>query len=175
MANTTWNLDTAHSEIQFKVKHMMIATVTGAFKNFTASVSSNGDDFDQATVAFSAEIASIDTGNEQRDAHLRSADFFDAEQFPNLVFSDGIIQKKGDDYVLKGTLTIKDIAHPVSLDVEFGGIGTDPWGNTKAGFTLSGKINRKYWGLNWNAALETGGVLVSEDVRLQGEIQLAKA
>jgi polyisoprenoid-binding protein YceI len=175
MANTTWNLDTAHSEIQFKVKHMMIATVTGAFKNFTASVSSNGDDFDLATVAFSAEIASIDTGNEQRDAHLRSADFFDAEQFPNLVFSDGIIHKKGDDYVLNGTLTIKDTAHPVSLNVEFGGIGTDPWGNTKAGFTLSGKINRKDWGLNWNAALETGGVLVSEDVRLQGEIQLAKA
>jgi polyisoprenoid-binding protein YceI len=175
MATTAWNLDTAHSEIQFKVRHMMIATVTGAFKSFSASVASNGDDFDQASVSFSAAIASIDTGNEQRDAHLRSADFFDAEQFPELVFSNGTLQKKGDDYTLNGTLTIKDVSHPVSLQVEFGGVGTDPWGNTKAGFTISGKINRKDWGLNWNAALETGGVLVSEDVRLQGEIQLAKA
>jgi polyisoprenoid-binding protein YceI len=176
MATTKWALDAAHSEIQFKVKHMMIATVTGSFKSFQADVTTEGDDFTTAKIAFSADIASVDTGNEQRDGHLRSADFFDAEQFPVLAFSDGKLAPNGDNvFKLTGTLSIRGVSQPVTLDAEFGGVGVDPWGNTKAGFTLSGKINRKDWGLNWNAALEAGGVLVSEDVRLLGEIQLSKA
>lgn len=176
MTKTKWALDPAHSEIQFKVKHMMITTVTGAFKSFNAEVETEGDDFSTAQIGFSADTASVDTGNEQRDGHLRSGDFFDAETYPALSFKAGKLQPKGsgDDYQLTGELTIRDTTRPVTLDVEFGGIGTDPWGNTKAGFTLSGKINRKEWGLNWNAALEAGGVLVSEDVRLMGEIQLTK-
>jgi len=176
MATTKWTLDPAHSEIQFKVKHMMITTVTGAFKNFDAEVQTNGDDFSTADIGFSADTASVDTGNQQRDEHLRSGDFFDAEQYPKLSFKANKLEPKGSngDYQLSGELTIRDTTRPVTLDVEFGGIGTDPWGNTKAGFTLSGKINRKEWGLNWNAALEAGGVLVSDDVRLLGEIQLTK-
>lgn len=176
MATTKWALDPAHSEIQFKVKHMMITTVTGAFKNFNVEVETEGDDFSTANVGFSAETASVDTGSEQRDGHLRSGDFFDAENFPVLAFKAAKLQPKGDDgeYQLTGELTIKETTRPVTLNVEFGGIGADPWGNTKAGFTLSGKINRKDWGLNWNAALEAGGVLVSDDVRLLGEIQLTK-
>lgn len=176
MATTKWALDAAHSEIQFKVKHMMIATVTGSFKVFQAEVTTEGEDFSTAQIAFSAETASVDTGNEQRDGHLRSADFFDSEQFPTINFSGGKLSAKGDDeFKLTGELSIRGVSLPVTLDAEFGGVGVDPWGNTKAGFTLSGKINRKDWGLNWNAALEAGGVLVSEDVRLLGEIQLAKA
>lgn len=176
MTKTKWALDPAHSEIQFKVKHMMITTVTGAFKSFNAEVETEGDDFSTAQIGFSADTASVDTGNEQRDGHLRSGDFFDAETYPALSFKAGKLQPKGsgDDYQLMGELTIRDTTRPVTLDVEFGGVGTDPWGNTKAGFTLSGKINRKEWGLNWNAALEAGGVLVSDDVRLMGEIQLTK-
>ncbi len=176
MATTKWALDPAHSEIQFKVKHMMITTVTGAFKSFNAEVKTEGDDFSTAEIAFSAETASVDTGSEQRDGHLRSGDFFDSDNHPVLTFNAGKLQPKGSDgdYQLSGELSIRGVTKPVTLDVEFGGIGTDPWGNTKAGFTLAGKINRKEWGLNWNAALEAGGVLVSEEVRLLGEIQLTK-
>ena len=177
MAKTNWALDLAHSEIQFKVKHMMIATVTGGFDRFNVTVETEEDDFSTAQISFSAETASINTGSEQRDGHLQSADFFDAEQFPALNFEGtAFTPTTGDgNYKLEGNLTIKSITKPVTLDVEFGGVGKDPWGNTKAGFTLSGKINRKDWDLNWNAALEAGGVLVSEEVRLLGEIQLAKA
>lgn len=176
MAKTTWALDLAHSEIQFKVKHMMITTVTGGFDRFNVAVETEGDDFSSASISFSAETASINTGSEQRDGHLQSADFFDAEQFPTLQFEGTSFKPAGNNgnYILEGNLTIKSITKPVTLDVEFGGVGKDPWGNTKAGFTLSGKINRKDWDLNWNAALEAGGVLVSEEVRLLGEIQLAK-
>ncbi len=173
MSKTTWALDPAHSEIQFKVKHMMIATVTGKFDRFNVEVAADGDDFSNADISFSAETASVNTGSEQRDGHLQSPDFFDAATYPNLSFKATSYDAASGE--LKGDLTIKDTTKPVTLEAEFGGIGKDPWGNTKAGFTLSGKINRKEWGLNWNAALETGGVLVSEDVRLLGEIQLVKA
>lgn len=173
MATTKWVLDPAHSEIQFKVKHMMITTVTGNFDRFNVEVESEGDDFSKASIQFSAETASVNTGNEQRDGHLRSADFFDAENHESLVFKAKSYSPANNQ--LQGDLTIKGITHPVTLEAEFGGIGQDPWGNTKAGFTLSGKINRKDWGLNWNAALEAGGVLVSDEVRLLGEIQLTKS
>ncbi|MDR6785791.1 polyisoprenoid-binding protein YceI [Pedobacter africanus] len=174
MATTNWALDPAHSELQFKVKHLMITTVTGSLKSLNASLTSPSDDFEDASVKFEAETASIDTGNNDRDNHLKSGDFFDADQFPKITFESTSLEKDDDDYKLKGNLTIKGITKPVKLDVEFGGIATDPWGNTKAGFTISGKINRTDFGLTWNAALETGGVMVSEDVKILGELQFVK-
>lgn len=174
MATTKWALDPTHSELQFKVKHLMITTVTGSMKSITAELTSEGDDFHNAHVSFEADLNSLDTGNTDRDNHLKSGDFFDAEQFPKISFSSTSIEKDGDDLDVKGDLTIKGITKPAKFSVEFGGIATDPWGNTKAGFTLSGKINRTEFGLTWNAALETGGVMVSEDVRLLGELQFVK-
>lgn len=174
MATTQWALDPTHSELQFKVKHLMITTVTGSLKTISATLASEGDDFEDAKVSFEAEIGSIDTGNTDRDNHLKSGDFFDAEQFPKVTFESTSVTKDGDDYVLNGNLTIKDTTKPVKLNAEFGGIATDPWGNTKAGFTLSGKINRTDFGLTWNAALETGGVMVSEEVKIAGELQFVK-
>lgn len=174
MATTTWTLDPAHSELQFKVKHLMITTVTGSLKIFNASLTSPSDDFENAKVSFEAETGSIDTSNKDRDNHLKSGDFFDTETYPAIKFESDSLSKDGDDYTLKGNLTIKDVTKPVKINVEFGGIATDPWGNTKAGFTLSGKINRSDFGLTWNAALETGGVMVSEDVKILGELQFVK-
>lgn len=174
MATTQWILDPTHSELQFKVKHLMITTVTGSLKTFNASLSADSDEFDNASISFEAETGSIDTGNTDRDNHLKSADFFDSAQFPIISFISSSLAKDGEDYVLKGDLTIKGVTKPVKLNAEFGGIATDPWGNTKAGFTLSGKINRTDFGLTWNAALETGGVMVSEDVKIVGELQFVK-
>jgi polyisoprenoid-binding protein YceI len=174
MATTKWTLDPTHSELEFKVKHLMISTVTGSIKTISADLTSEGDDFENANISFEGDINSIDTKNTDRDNHLKSADFFDAEQFPKISFKSTSVVKDGSDYVVKGDLTIKGITNPAKFDVEFGGIANDPWGNTKAGFTLTGKINRTQFGLTWNAALETGGVMVSEDVRLQGELQFVK-
>jgi len=174
MATTKWALDPTHSELQFKVKHLMITTVTGSIKSFTAELTSEGDEFTNADISFSGEINSIDTGNGDRDGHLKSGDFFDAEKYPTITFKSTSVEKDGSGYVVKGDLTIKDVTKAVKLIAEFGGIATDPWGNTKAGFTLSGKINRTEFGLTWNAALETGGVMVSEDVKLLGELQFVK-
>jgi polyisoprenoid-binding protein YceI len=174
MASTKWTLDPTHSELQFKVKHLMITTVTGSLKSFSAELVSTGDDFTNGEISFSGDLSSIDTGNTDRDNHLKSGDFFDAEQFPTMSFKSTSVEKDGDDYVVNGNLTIKDQTKPLKLNAEFGGIATDPWGNTKAGFTLSGKINRSEFGLTWNAALETGGVMVSEEVKIVGELQFIK-
>lgn len=174
MAATKWALDPTHSELQFKVKHLMITTVTGSIKSFSADLSSEGDDFSNAEISFSGEINSIETNNSDRDQHLKGGDFFDAEKFPTMTFKSTIIEKDSDDYLVTGNLTIKDVTKTVKLNAEFGGIATDPWGNTKAGFTLSGKINRTEFGLTWNAALETGGVMVSEEVKILGELQFVK-
>jgi len=174
MATTKWTLDPTHSELQFKVKHLMITTVTGGLNSFSAELTSEGDEFTNATISFSGELGSLDTGNADRDAHLKSGDFFDAEQFPTMEFTSTSMEKDGDDYLVKGDLTVKGVTKPVKLTAEFGGIATDPWGNTKAGFTLSAKINRTDFGLTWNAALETGGVMVSEEVRILGELQFVK-
>lgn len=172
-AKTKWVLDAAHSELTFKVKHMMIANVKGEFINFSVEV--DGDDILKSTLSVSVDASSINTNNTDRDNHLKSADFFDVETHKELSFkSNSFKQKDDDEYELKGLLTIKGISKEVALDVEFGGINKDPWGNEKAGFSVEGKINRKDWGLNWNAALETGGVLVSEDVKIFGEIQFLK-
>jgi polyisoprenoid-binding protein YceI len=175
MSTTKWVLDPTHSEIQFKVKHLMITTVTGYFREFSASAESDSEDFSNAKISFEAKTASIDTNNADRDTHLKSGDFFESGKYPVLKFQSTGMNKSGDgEFKLTGDLTIKDVTKPVTLDVEFGGIMKDPYGNQKAGFSLSGKINRKDWGLNWNTTLETGGVLVSDEVRIFCEIQLVK-
>lgn len=173
MATTTWTIDPAHTEIQFKAKHLMISTVTGSFSTFDARIETEGDDFTTAKIRFTTDTASLTTGNEQRDGHLRSADFFDVETYPSMRFTSTRIEQNGT-MKLHGELTIKDVTKPVVLDMEFAGIEKDPWENTKAGFTLSGKVNRKDWGLNWNTLLESGGLLVSDDIRILCEVELTK-
>ena len=175
METTKWSLDPMHSEINFKVKHMMIANVSGSFNKFTIEASTEGNDFAKSAIHFTAETASIDTNNEQRDGHLRSPEFFDAEKFPQIKFDSTSLEKKNEEeFLLHGHLTVKDQTKPVTMTVHFGGIGKDPYGNTKAGFTVEGKINRKDFGLSWNAPLETGGVLVGEELKIQAEIQMLK-
>jgi polyisoprenoid-binding protein YceI len=175
ITQSKWTLDTAHSEIGFKVKHMMITNVSGSFENFNLKVVTDGSDFSTAKIDFTTDVASITTGNNDRDNHLKSPDFFDAERFPQIRFSSGKIEQKDEEtFILQGNLTIKETTKPVTLNLGLGGTGKDPWGNQKVGFTFSGKINRTDFGLKWNAALETGGVLVSEEVKLFGEIQLVK-
>lgn len=172
---TKWNLDATHSEIGFKVKHMMITNVSGSFGKYDIKVETENKDFTTGSIVFTAAVDSITTGSADRDNHLKSGDFFDAAQYPELRFvSKSMTKKDEDSYELIGDLTIRDITRPVKFNVEHGGIGKDPWGNEKAGFTLTGKINRTDFNLNWNAALETGGVLVSEEVRLYADVQLVK-
>lgn len=166
---TKWNLDTTHSEITFKVRHMMISNVKGAFNTFTAEVEAEDDTFKNAKVSATIQTDSIDTNNADRDTHLKSADFFNAEQNPTITFESSSLNDN-----VTGHLTINGVTKPVQLEVEFGGINQDPWGNTKAGFTFEGKIKRSDFGLNWNAALETGGVLVSDEVKIAGELQFVK-
>lgn len=172
---TKWAHDQAHSEIGFRVKHLMITNVKGSFKEYNIDMETYGDDFSDAKIKFSMNPASIDTGDEKRDAHLRSADFFYVEKFSEITFVGDKIEKLSNEtFKLYGDLSMRGITKQVVLDVEFAGMMKDPWGNTKAGFTVNGKINRKDWGLNWNAALETGGVLVSDEVRINCDIQLIK-
>lgn len=171
MEKKTWKIDAAHSEITFKVKHMMITNVTGTFTRFDAQLTADSDEFKNAAIAFSAETASVNTGNDDRDNHLKSGDFFDAEKYPKLSFVSS--EYNATSGKVTGELTIRDVTKTVTFDVDFGGVNKDPWGNMKAGFTLSGKINRKDFGLNWNAALEAGGVLVSDEVRINCEVQFA--
>lgn len=167
MSTKKWTIDAAHSEIHFKVKHLMINTVTGSFKKFDATLENSADDFSDAKISFTADLASIDTGMEQRDNHLKSDDFFNAEKYPQLKFESTSFTKTGDDkYKLKGNITIRETTKPIELDVEYGGQMVDFYGNTKAGFELSGKISRKEFGLNWNGITEAGGVVVSDDVKL---------
>ena len=173
---TKWVIDPAHSEIGFKAKYLMFTNVRGSFKEFDASIYTTGEDFLSAEVDFWINPASIKTGDEKRDAHLRSADFFDVENFKEINFTGNTYERIDNEsrYKLYGDLTIKGIKKQIKLDVEFGGVVKDPWGNPKAVFNINGKINRKDWELTWNAALETGGVLVSEDVWINCEVQLVK-
>ncbi len=172
---TIWGIDTAHSEIHFKVKHMMVSTVTGAFNEFEGKVEASGDDFEQASITFTADVNSIDTRNQQRDDHLKSDDFFNAEQFPVLSFASKSFAKKNEEeYELIGDLTIRETTREVALKTTYNGTAVDPYGATKAGFEISGKINRKDFGLQWNAITETGGVVVSDEVKLVLNIQLVK-
>lgn len=171
----TWILDPAHSEIQFKVKHLMITTVTGYFKKFDLQVETETDDFTTASkIEFTADIDSIDTNNDQRDTHLKSADFFNTEEHGQLIFKGKGYSANGDEATLEGYLTIRGTTKPIKLKVEYGGTVVDPYGQTKAGFTVTGKISRKEYGLTWNAVTEAGQVVVSDDIRILCEIQLVK-
>jgi polyisoprenoid-binding protein YceI len=174
MATTKWTLDPTHSEITFKVKHLMISNVKGEFQKFDIIV--DGDDITKAQIDVNIDAASINTNSPDRDTHLKSADFFDAEKYPTLNFKGkGLTPVSGDEYTITGDLTMRGVTKPVTFNVELGGTSKDPWGNEKQGYSVEGKINRKDFGLNWNAALETGGVLVSEDVKLFAELQFVKS
>lgn len=172
---TTWNIDPTHSEIQFKVKHLVISTVTGHFRQFAGTVETEGDDFATGSIHFEADTASVDTNQTQRDEHLRSAEFFDSEQYPKMTFQSTRVEKTGDEsYRITGDLTIKGITRPVELKAEYGGSMTDFYGNYKSGFEISGKINRKEFGLTWDAVTEAGGIVVGDDVKLALNVQIAR-
>lgn len=172
---TKWVIDPMHSEVQFKVKHLVISTVTGYFHKYDADFTSSKEDFSDAKVTFTADINSITTNNEQRDTHLKSDDFFNAEQHPKMTFVSKELKKTGDDkYKLIGDLTIRDVTKTVELDVEYGGTMVDPYGNTKVGFEVTGTINRKEYGLKWDAVTEAGGAVVSDKVKLIANVQFAK-
>lgn len=173
MNTTKWSIDSTHSEVSFKVKHLVISTVTGFFREFEGAAESDSDSFEGAKVTFAANIDSIDTNQKDRDAHLKSADFFDAENHPKLTFA-GQVAKVGGDYKLVGDLEIRGNKKEVELDVEFGGVVADPWGQTKAGFEIEGKISRKEFGLAWSAVTEAGSIVVSDQVRLHLSVQLVK-
>jgi polyisoprenoid-binding protein YceI len=171
---TTWGIDPTHTEVQFKVKHLVIATVTGSFKKFSGSVESESEDFDGAQVSFSLDANSVDTNQPDRDTHLKSPDFFAAEQYPTIDFTGLLTKVEGSEYTLDGALTIRGTTKAIVLDVDSGGTVVDPWGNTKAGFEISGKLNRKDFGLSWNALTEAGGMVVSEEVKLHINAELTK-
>ncbi|RZJ74211.1 MAG: polyisoprenoid-binding protein [Flavobacterium sp.] len=171
---TRWVLDPMHSEVQFKVKHLVISTVTGSFKSFEANLETENEDFTGAKIQFRLNVKSLDTNQEQRDNHLKSADFFSAEQYPKISFASSSFIKDGEAYTLVGNLTIKDVTNPVSLAVEHGGIAGDFHGNTKAGFQISGKINRKEFGLLWDGVTEAGSIIVGEEVKLLINVQFVK-
>lgn len=171
-----WIIDPSHSEIAFKIKHLMITNVRGVFREFDASIYTTGEDFMTSEVDFFMNPASVDTGDAKRDEHIKGADFFDVEKHKQISFVGDTIEKGGNkkSYVLYGNLTIKGISKQIKLNVEFTGVMKDPWENEKAGFNVTGKINRKDWGLNWNSLLETGGVMLSDDVNIICEVQLVK-
>ncbi|HEY9195952.1 MAG TPA: YceI family protein [Mucilaginibacter sp.] len=175
MSTVKWKLDPAHSELTFKVRHLMISTVTGHFRKIDLEVETVDDDFTRATnIRFTADVDSIDTNNEQRDTHLKSADFFHGEEHSQLVFVGDSFESDGDDAKLHGNLTVKGTTKPIVVNVEFGGITVDPYGQTKAGFTVTGKISRSAFGLTWSAVTEAGSVVVGDDVKFNAEIQLIK-
>ncbi|MBX3254440.1 MAG: YceI family protein [Chitinophagaceae bacterium] len=175
MSTTKWVIDPAHSEIEFKIRHLMITNVTGSFKSFSSEVETEGEAFDTAKILFTGKVDSITTGNEQRDGHLKSADFFDVEKYPEFTFKSTGFKKTGEgDFELPGDLTLHGITRPVKLQVEAGGVVKDPYGQVKAGFSVTGKINRKDYGLNWSAVTEAGGVVVGDEVKIQAEVQYVK-
>ena len=174
-ALTTWTVDASHSEVGFAVKHLMIATVRGRFGSVAGTVTFAQGDYSQARADVTIDAASIDTREDKRDAHLRSADFFDVERFPALTFKSRRVEAiTGDRFLLVGDLTIRDVTREVSLDITVEGFQKDPWGNQKAAFTAATKISRTDFGLTWNTALETGGVLVGDDVKISLDVQLLK-
>jgi polyisoprenoid-binding protein YceI len=174
MATTKWVLDPMHSEVQFKVKHLVISTVTGSFRKFEGEVVTESEDFQDSEIDFSLDVDSVDTTQEARDQHLKSAEFFDAATYPKISFKSTSLTKNGSDYKLVGDLTIKDVTKPVTLDVEFGGSAADFYGQTKAGFEITGKINRKEFGLTWDSITEAGSIVVGEDIKLIINAQFTK-
>ena len=173
---TKWVLDPMHSEVQFKIKHLVISTVTGSFKTFAGSMESAGDDnFENAQVEFSLDVDSIDTNQEQRDGHLKSEEFFDAAKFPHIKFvSTSFVKEDDNKYKLTGNLTMKEVTKPVTLEAEYGGSAVDFYGNHKAGFEVTGKVNRKDFGLTWGAVTEAGSIVLGDDVKLIINVQFAK-
>ena len=174
MVKTKWIVDPTHSEVHFKVKHLVISTVTGTFNVFDGGLETENDDFTDAKINFSLDVATVDTNQEQRDEHLKSAEFFDSAQYPQISFISTSFTKEGDDYELLGDLTIRDVTRRVKLDVEFGGSATDFYGNEKVGFEIKGKINRKDFGLTWSGITEAGAIVVGEDIKLSINLQFAK-
>ena len=173
MKTTKWAIDPAHSEITFKVKHLMISNVKGEFKTFQANI--DGEDFTKSTISAIIDASSLSTNNNDRDTHLKSPDFFEIEKYPEITFVSTSIKKVDDDeFKLVGDLTIKGTTKEITLDTEFGGFMKDPYGNEKAGFSINGKLNRKDFGLNWNAALEAGGVMVGNEIKINAEVQFIK-
>lgn len=171
----TYKIDVDHSDIMFKVKHLMISTVTGIFKKFDATLEFHQPEMTDAKVWFEADIDSIDTKNEQRDAHLKSDDFFNAERFPKLTFNSTGIKKISDqEYILMGDFTVRDITKPIELKIEYNGEVTDPWGHKRLGFEVHGKLNRKEYGLKWSAVTEAGGVVVGDEVKLIMNVEMVK-
>ena len=166
----TWTLDTAHSSVGFTVRHMMVSKVRGRFGDFSADIVTAENPL-ESTLTATVQMASIDTGDEGRDGHLRTNDFFDIEEHPTMTFTSTGITGSGTDYEVTGDLTIKGVTKPVTFDLEFGGVGKDPWGNTRAGFTLTGTINRKDFNMAYNAVLETGGIMVGEKVSVELDIE----
>jgi polyisoprenoid-binding protein YceI len=176
MTNTKWAVDATHSSVDFSVRHMMFTNVKGTFNNFNATVEANPADLTTANIEFTVETASVDTHNKDRDGHLVSADFFDVENYPTMTFRATSIEKTDEaEYNVTGDLTLRGVTKPETFAVTFDGQGKDPWGNEKVGFSAEGSINRSDYGLVWNAALETGGVLVAEKVKINLQIQAAKA
>jgi len=175
MSNTKWVIDPTHSEVGFKIKHLMITNVSGKFEGFEAEVQTEDEDFATARIEAKIKTGSINTNNLQRDEHLRNSDFFEVEKHPEILFTSTRIEKiDKDNFVLHGNITLKGITKPVRLNVEYSGKTKDPWGNQKAGFVITGKINRNEFGLSFNAALETGGLVLGEEVKINSEIQLVK-
>jgi len=171
----TFKIDATHSEIGFKIKHLVISTVSGNFSKFDATMECENNDFTDAKVSFEANVDGITTGNAQRDEHLKSEDFFHAGEYPKIIFNSTSIEKKGDDeYTLHGDLSIRGVTKNIALKVEHGGSVIDPWGQSKEGFDISGKISRKEFGLKWSALTEAGGAVVSDDVRLIMSVQMVK-
>ncbi len=173
--SVVWKIDPAHSEIEFKAKHLMITTVKGHFKEFDAEVVTENDDFNTATlIRFTADINSIDTNNEQRDTHLKSSDFFNAEQYRRIEFLGTRYEALGSEATLQGNLTIRGITKPVTLEADYGGTVVDSYGQKKVGFTIKGRISRKEFGLLWNAVTEAGSVVVGDEIRIEGDLQLIR-
>lgn len=173
---TKWNLDKSHSEIKFKAKHLMITTISGQFENYSIDVEMEDDDFSTAKVNYTAEIKSIKTGDANRDGHMLGDDFFNAELFPEMKFSSTSSVKTGDkSFDISGLLSLRDVTKEITLHATLEGIAKDPWGNTKAAIQISGKINRKDYGLKFHVLTDTGGILVSDEIKLDGEIQFIKA
>ncbi|RAJ83607.1 polyisoprenoid-binding protein YceI [Chitinophaga dinghuensis] len=171
----TWKIDPVHSDIEFKIRHLMITNVTGYFNKYDATVESSNDDFSDAKISFTADVTGISTKNEQRDQHLQSEDFFHAAQYPAITFASTNIKKVNDEeYKISGDLTMRGVTKPVDLNVTYGGIVKDQYGQTKAGFELSGKLNRKDFGIAFNAATDAGGVMLSDEVKFYADVQLIK-
>lgn len=174
MASTKWTLDPTHSELGFRIKHLMITNVSGFFNQFQVEGETKGEDFTTAKIKLTADMNSIHTNNEQRDAHLRNADFFETDQHPKMIFDSTSVEKvDGENFRLSGNLTLKNISHPVVLNVEFGGITKDPWGGERAGFTVSGRIKRSDWGIRFGL-MEAGGAMLGDEVKIHSEVQLVK-